>query len=97
MLRLLFVALIAAAQWTEFRGPQGTGIVRDAKIPEKWSETENVRWKVPVHGRAWSSPVSTSSNSTHCPPLSKSPENKLLAVATDCASPVLRRFSSAVG
>jgi outer membrane protein assembly factor BamB len=60
MLRLLFgavISVIAAGQWTEFRGPQGTGIVRDAKIPERWSETENVRWKVPVHGRAWSSPV----------------------------------------
>ena len=59
MLRLLIVAgiAIAAAQWTEFRGPQGTGIVRAAAIPERWSETENVRWKVPVHGRAWSSPV----------------------------------------
>src|SRR5688572_2471741 len=57
MLRLLVAVVIAAAQWTEFRGPNGTGIVRDAAIPEKWSETENVRWKVPVHGRAWSSPV----------------------------------------
>ena len=56
MLRLL-AALILLAQWTEFRGPQGTGVLRDAKIPERWSETENVRWKVPVHGRAWSSPV----------------------------------------
>jgi outer membrane protein assembly factor BamB len=60
MLRLLLVAVISAmtaSQWTEFRGPQGTGIARDARIPERWSETENVRWKVPVHGRAWSSPV----------------------------------------
>jgi outer membrane protein assembly factor BamB len=60
MPHLLLAAVIAAlslGQWTEFRGPQGTGLVRDAAIPEKWSETENVRWKVPVHGRAWSSPV----------------------------------------
>jgi outer membrane protein assembly factor BamB len=57
MLRLLLAVVIAAAQWTEFRGPQGTGIARDARVPVKWSETENVRWKVPVHGRAWSSPV----------------------------------------
>ena len=56
MLRLLLVVVLAL-QWTEFRGPQGTGVVRDAAIPERWSETENVRWKVPVHGRAWSSPV----------------------------------------
>ena len=57
MLRLLLVAVIAAGQWTEFRGPQGTGMAAKAAIPERWSETENVRWKVPVHGRAWSSPV----------------------------------------
>jgi outer membrane protein assembly factor BamB len=57
MLRLLLFAVIAAGQWTEFRGPQGTGIAAKAAIPERWSETENVRWKVPVHGRAWSSPV----------------------------------------
>jgi outer membrane protein assembly factor BamB len=57
MLRLLLFAVIAAGQWTEFRGPQGTGIAANAAIPERWSETENVRWKVPVHGRAWSSPV----------------------------------------
>lgn len=26
-------------------------------LPLKWSETENVRWKTPIHGKAWSSPV----------------------------------------
>jgi outer membrane protein assembly factor BamB len=35
----------------------GYGHRCEAAIPERWSETENVRWKVPVHGRAWSSPV----------------------------------------
>jgi outer membrane protein assembly factor BamB len=30
----------------------------DAKgLPVTWSETENVVWKTPVHGKAWSSPV----------------------------------------
>ena len=58
MLHLLLTLVIAAGQWTEFRGPQGTGLApAAAAIPERWSETENVRWKVPVHGRAWSSPV----------------------------------------
>jgi outer membrane protein assembly factor BamB len=57
MLRVLLIAVIAAGQWPEFRGPQGTGLAATAAIPERWSETENVRWKVPVHGRAWSSPV----------------------------------------
>lgn len=43
--------------WPQFRGPAGDGHADDAKLPLTWSETENVRWKSPIHGRAWSSPV----------------------------------------
>ena len=46
-----------AANWPQFRGPSGQGIVENADLPTKWSETENVRWKTPIHGKAWSSPV----------------------------------------
>lgn len=43
--------------WPQFRGPRGDG-VSDAKgLPVKWSEDENVAWKTPVTGKAWSSPV----------------------------------------
>ena len=45
------------AQWPQFRGPDGNGIARTANPPLSWSEDKNVRWKTPVHGRAWSSPV----------------------------------------
>ena len=43
--------------WTTFRGPTGQGHAGDAKIPVTWSETENVKWKTAIAGRAWSSPV----------------------------------------
>jgi len=43
--------------WTEFRGPAGTGLARSSGLPREWSETKNVAWKTPVHGRGWSSPV----------------------------------------
>lgn len=46
-----------AAQWPDFRGPSGDGHSRGKGIPITWSEKQNVRWKVPVLGRAWSSPV----------------------------------------
>jgi len=48
----------AAGDWPEFRGPTGQGIadVEAAALPLTWSESENVRWKVPVEGLAWSSP-----------------------------------------
>lgn len=58
-LAALLVASVALAadNWPQFRGPNGDG-VSDAKgVPTKWSETENVRWKVPVHDKGWSSPV----------------------------------------
>jgi outer membrane protein assembly factor BamB len=46
-----------ASDWPQFRGPDGQGHAAPDKLPIKWSETENVVWKVPVPGQGWSSPV----------------------------------------
>lgn len=43
--------------WPQFRGPRGDGISLATGLPLRWTAAENVRWKVPIHGRAWSSPV----------------------------------------
>src|ERR1051325_2772116 len=48
---------LAAQNWPEFRGPNGDGHADSKNLPIKWSESESVRWKTPIHGRAWSSPV----------------------------------------
>jgi outer membrane protein assembly factor BamB len=45
------------AQWPQFRGADGTGVSAGRNLPLTWSETQNVRWKTAIHGRAWSSPV----------------------------------------
>ena len=47
----------AADQWTEFRGPSGTGHSDSVGLPYEWSETRNLVWKTRIHGRGWSSPV----------------------------------------
>ncbi len=47
----------SAAHWNQFRGPQGDGISSARDLPVEFSETKNVRWKVPVAGVGWSSPV----------------------------------------
>ena len=58
----LFIVLLTcslatqAAHWNQFRGPDGTGH-SSAKLPIKWSETENIKWKTKIPGRGWSSPV----------------------------------------
>jgi outer membrane protein assembly factor BamB len=46
-----------SAQWPQFRGPSGQGTSHAKGLPLKWGESENVAWKTPIHGRAWSSPV----------------------------------------
>tara|TARA_B100000029_G_scaffold7960_1_gene8430 strand:+ start:141 stop:1400 length:1260 start_codon:yes stop_codon:yes gene_type:complete len=45
-----------AANWPDFRGPAGNGVVA-AKLATDWSESRNVRWKIAVPGRGWSTPV----------------------------------------
>jgi outer membrane protein assembly factor BamB len=44
-------------QWPQFRGPHAGAIPDDPALPETWSETENLAWKVDVPGLGWSSPV----------------------------------------
>ncbi|MGB8167128.1 MAG: PQQ-binding-like beta-propeller repeat protein [Chthoniobacteraceae bacterium] len=59
---VFLIALVAASAvnasdaWTQLRGPnQGHS---DAKtVPLKWSESEHVKWKTPLPGQGWSSPV----------------------------------------
>ena len=47
----------AEEHWPQFRGPQGNGISHARHLPLSWSETTNVLWKTPIHGKGWSSPV----------------------------------------
>lgn len=44
-------------QWTHWRGPEANGVAREAAPPLTWSETENVRWKVPVVGHGTTTPI----------------------------------------
>jgi outer membrane protein assembly factor BamB len=62
IIRLLAVVVCASSLranevWPQFRGPDGDGLSDSTALPLRWSETENVKWKTPVHGKAWSSPV----------------------------------------
>ncbi|MEM7051641.1 MAG: PQQ-binding-like beta-propeller repeat protein [Acidobacteriota bacterium] len=43
--------------WPRWRGPGGQGEAVGSGFPDRWSATENVRWKVPVAGRGNSSPI----------------------------------------
>ncbi|MGE3804375.1 MAG: PQQ-binding-like beta-propeller repeat protein [Gemmataceae bacterium] len=49
--------LLVAANWPGWRGPGGTGISPEQSLPVKWSDTENVRWKVKLEGAGVGTPV----------------------------------------
>ena len=43
--------------WNQFRGPTADGKSPSENLPTEWDETRNIRWKTPIPGKAWSSPV----------------------------------------
>ena len=48
----------ACADWNRFRGPNGSGVAEDKEsTPTIWSETENLKWKVPLPGAGVSCPI----------------------------------------
>lgn len=51
------VAGFAGEHWPQFRGPQQQGHSDVTGLPLKWSETQGVKFKTPIPGQGWSSPV----------------------------------------
>ena len=43
--------------WMNWRGPLASGVAPQADPPSEWSETRNVRWKIPPAGKGHSSPI----------------------------------------
>lgn len=47
---------LSAADWTRFRGPNGSGVT-DMAVPTAWSDDKNLAWKVDLPGPGASSPI----------------------------------------
>ena len=43
--------------WPQWRGPVANGVAPHANPPIQWSEKKNIRWKIPLPGKAHSSPI----------------------------------------
>ncbi len=54
---LCLAASADAADWLEFRGPQGRAIAADQPIRTRWSVDGGIAWKADLPGRAASSPI----------------------------------------
>ena len=52
------VGFCDADDWSRFRGPDGSGLSPDdTPTPVTWSDSENLKWKVPLPGPGSSSPI----------------------------------------
>jgi outer membrane protein assembly factor BamB len=58
---LLFAAamalLLTAADWPQFRGPNGAAVSNETGLPTTWSSDSNVAWKTELPGFGASSPI----------------------------------------
>ena len=46
-----------AGNWHQWRGPDNDGVSQETDAPIQWSQTENIRWRLPLPGDAASTPV----------------------------------------
>lgn len=54
---LMYPAAGATQHWPRFRGLQAGNVADDPVLPDTWSETENIAWKIDIPGLSWSSPI----------------------------------------
>lgn len=47
----------SALKWPSWRGPHSNGVAEGDKFPTKWTDTENVKWKITLPGKGASTPA----------------------------------------
>src|SRR5262245_20705665 len=57
LVALAAVAPIAAADWTQFRGSDRSGVSKESGLPLEWSATKYIVWKTELPGPGSLSPI----------------------------------------
>ena len=45
------------SSWSQWRGPEGTGLSAETNLPVEWNAQKNLKWKTAIPGRGHSSPI----------------------------------------
>lgn len=53
----LFFSCLLQADWRTWRGPGNDGLSDSTKLPDSWSEKENLAWKIPLPAAGSSTPI----------------------------------------
>lgn len=56
-LSLALAVPLVAADWSQFKGPNATGVSAEKNLPAEWSKDKGVKWKASLPARGVSSPV----------------------------------------
>ena len=48
---------LAAQDWPQFRGPDGSGVLKTLEHPQEWSNEKNIAWSAEMPGGGLSSPI----------------------------------------
>ena len=54
---LLAMADLRADNWPHWRGPDNNGVASENGLPITWGESKHIAWKLPLPGKAGSTPV----------------------------------------
>lgn len=57
VLALLTLGIAAAADWSQFRGPDGLGVSKEKGLPTTWTASDGVLWKTELPGAGASCPI----------------------------------------
>lgn len=57
LVMLSCLSSLSAAEWPQWRGPDGQGHSSAKNLPITWNDKENIVWRAELPGRGWSSPV----------------------------------------
>lgn len=48
---------LVAGDWSQFKGPNASGVSPDKNLPTEWTKDKGIKWKTPLPARGVSSPV----------------------------------------
>jgi outer membrane protein assembly factor BamB len=54
---VILASPVAAADWPQFRGPNGGSTADQAAIPDEWGKDKNIAWTAKIPGSGWAQPV----------------------------------------
>jgi outer membrane protein assembly factor BamB len=93
MKRFLFAAALVlspavavlAEDWTQFKGPNATGVSNEKNLPTEWSKDKGIKWQAPLPARGISCPV-VAGNKVYVTCSSGSRDDRLHVLCFDAAT-----------